>query len=152
MAEVAERAKVGNATVFRNFPTKGALLGEVATRWLDDWGAEVARRLADESRTDALPGLIDGVMERLRRDRLALDILRAGNADDRMGAARDEVERLFTEAIRRGIAAGLVDPTITYADLSLLVLGTAARLFEMGETRPVAWRRASVLVAAATRV
>lgn len=151
VAQVAERAGVGNATVFRNFATKEELLSEVATTWLESWAAEVRRRLADDPRPDVLRDLVGGVLERLREDRLTLDLLRAGNLDDRMRGARAEVERLFDEAVDRGVDAGVVAAGTTYADLSLLVLGMAGRLSELDETSPERWRHAADLAWAAVR-
>lgn len=138
--EVAHRAEVGNATVFRHFPTKSALLSEVATRWLAEWGAVLEERSADAV-DDTLRELVVEVVERFRNDRFALDLLRAGDLDEGMAQAREVVEQHFTAALVRAIDAGLVRPDITYHDLSVLILGMAGRLSETEETDPAAWRR-----------
>ena len=48
VGDIAARARVGNATVFRHFPTKADLLAEVAMRWLEDWRAVLEQRLASD--------------------------------------------------------------------------------------------------------
>lgn len=142
VAEVAERAKVGNATVFRHFPTKDELVLEVAIRWLAEWG-DVLRTRLSSPRDDTLQELITEVFMRLYEDRFALDILRAGSHNAPMSEARDEVERLFTSAIHRAQTAGLVADGVTYADLSVLILGVCGRLSELGERDQQAWKRMS---------
>jgi AcrR family transcriptional regulator len=151
MAEVADRAEVGNATVFRNFPTKQHLLSEVATRWLAEWGSVLDERLAADVPADTLRQLIAEVFERFRRNRFALDLLRAGDLDDRMGSARARVERRFTEALDRAIAGGLVRRDVTYADLTVLILGMAGRMSESNEVDPEIWRRMADFTWAAVR-
>ena len=48
VGDIAARARVGNATVFRHFPTKADLLAEVAMRWLEDWRGVLEQRLASD--------------------------------------------------------------------------------------------------------
>ncbi|HEY1133823.1 MAG TPA: helix-turn-helix domain-containing protein [Nocardioides sp.] len=142
VADVAHRAGVGNATVFRHFPTKSDLLSEVASRWLEEWTAEVSSHL-ERHGDDTLRLLLVEVLERFRRDRFALDLLRNEDLDDRMKQAHDDLERRFTVALVRAVEAGLVAPDITYADLSVLVLGMATRLAEIDAPDPDAWSRAA---------
>lgn len=141
VADVARRAEVGNATVFRHFPTKADLLSEVVTRWMEAWSAEVASYLEGDA-DDTLRVLLLEVLERFRRDRFALDLLRGKDLDERMRQAHDELERRFTVALVRAIDAGLVALDVTYADLSLLVLGMASRLSEKGDGDRASWQRA----------
>ena len=167
MGDIAERAQVGNATVFRHFPTKADLLAEVASRWLEDWRSALQEMLASNPSGTAFPGLLAELFERLRRNRLALDLFRAHdfdrlrqnrpaldpfgaeNIDERVAEARSMVEALITEALGRAIRDGLVRSDITYADLTVLVLGTAGRLSDMSETEPSRWRRFADLTWAA---
>lgn len=140
VAEVADRANVGNATVFRHFATKNDLVLEVATRWLAEWGDVLRARLVN-ARDDTLHELIAEVFIRLQQDRFALDILRAGDHNAYMSEARDEVEHLFTSSIARAQAAGLVAEHVTYADLSVLILGVCGRLSELDEPDQGVWVR-----------
>lgn len=148
VADVARRANVGNATVFRHFPSKDALLAEVTTQWLEAWGEEIARRMEAE-REDSLRDLVDALFDRLRRDRFALDVFRARHRPAVIEQARVQVEQLLTLALQRGIDDGSVRPGTTYADLTVLVLGLAGRLAESDRTDPAAWHRCADLTWAA---
>jgi AcrR family transcriptional regulator len=159
VGDIAARARVGNATVFRHFPTKADLLAEVAMRWLEDWRAVLEQRLTSDRAGTALRELITELFERLRENRLALDLFRAHefdrlrqsrpaldpfgleNIDHRVSEARRAVEGLLTDALQRAIRDGLVAADVTYADLTVLVLGTAGRLSDMGDAEPSRWRR-----------
>lgn len=143
VAQVAERAGVGSATVFRHFPTKADLLDEVAQRWLEDWAGAMRERLGDESGPDVpvLADLLPALFERLRRDRFTLDVLRAAQLHPQVERARRETERLFTAALAQAVASGQVREDVTYADLAILVLGAAGQLAEFGDFSRERWRR-----------
>jgi AcrR family transcriptional regulator len=167
VGDIAERAQVGNGTVFRHFPTKADLLTEVALRWLEDWRGVLQDTLARDPAGTVLRSLIAELFERLRQNRLALDLFRAqdferlrqtrpaldpfraDDDDERVSESRQAVESLLTEALHRAIRDGLVIPDVTYADLTVLVLGTAGRLSDMGDAEPARWRRLAELTWAA---
>lgn len=151
VSQVAERAGVGNATVFRHFPTKADLLDEVARRWLEDWGRVMQRRLG-ATRQDALADLLPALFERLRCDRFTLDVLRAASLHPEVERARQETELLFTAALLRAIDDGQVRADITYADMAVLVLGVAGQLADFGDFDPDRWHRHAMLTWAAIRV
>ncbi|WP_341229607.1 helix-turn-helix domain-containing protein [Nocardioides salarius] len=150
VAQVAARAGVGNATVFRHFPTKADLLDEVAARWLQDWARVMDRRLSATAH-DALAELLPALFERLRTDRFTLDVLRAGSLHPEVERARQATQRLFLQALERAIADGQVRPDVTYADLAVLVLGAAGQLAEFEDFDPDRWRRHALLVWSAIR-
>ena len=150
VAQVAARAGVGNATVFRHFPTKADLLDEVATRWLHGWADTMERRLAATSQ-DALADLLPALFERLRTDRLTLDVLRAGTLHPEVERARRETQKLFVRALERAVEDGQVRADVTYADLAVLVLGAAGQLAEFEDFDPGRWRRHALLVWSAIR-
>lgn len=156
VAQVAERAGVGSATVFRHFPTKADLLDEVARRWLEEWADYMERQLGSDGRGDGtaqttLADLLPALFERLRRDRFTLDVLRAATRHPEVERARQQTERLFTRALHRSVEDGLVRADVTYADLTILVLGTAGQLADLEEFDPARWRRHADLVRAAIR-
>lgn len=149
MSEVAARAGVGNATVFRNYATKTELLAEVAIRWLTEMEDVTARCEADPDPAAAFRTLYEEIFERLRADRLAADVLRAGDLTDDVAAARRRVEKRNLAVMRRAASAGAVRQDVTYEDMSVLVLGTAHRLSELGVTDAAAWQRMAGFVLAA---
>ena len=154
VAQVAERAGVGSATVFRHFPTKADLLDEVARRWLEDWAQLMERRLGATTPDVGHPALADllpALFERLRRDRFTLDVLRAATLRPEVERARQQTERLFTTALERAIADGQVRADVTYADLAILVLGAAGQLADFKDFDPERWHRHALFVWAAVR-
>lgn len=148
IATIADRAGVGSATVYRSYPSKSDLLAEVALRWLTDWTQVLEVRVGSGQPAEVFSELMLEVFERLRTDRLVADLLRASRINDEVTDARTRMETLFTHALRRAIEAGAVKDDVTYAELSVLVLGTAGRLSEIGEVDPGVWRRIAALVIA----
>ena len=149
VAEVAARAGVGNATVYRSYPSKDDLLAEVALTWLGDIEVAAQQAAAAADPVVALTELVETVFEHLRGDRLAADLLREGNLTSVIADTRRRVEGLWTTALRRAAAAGAVRGDVTYSDLSVLILGTAERLTELGITDQAAWQRMAGFVRAA---
>ena len=149
VADVAARAGVGNATVYRSYPTKADLLAEVALLWLEQIERESAAAATADDPVAAFTELVEIVFERLRGDRLAADLLSEGNLTDAVAQTRRRVEANWTTALRRAADAGAVREDVTYADLSVLILGTAERLSQLGVTDPARWRRTAQFVRAA---
>jgi AcrR family transcriptional regulator len=141
MADIADRAGVGNATVYRSYATKTDLLADVAINWLTEMDAIASEVAAATDAVAAFRGLIETIFEHLREDRLAADLLRAGNVTDEVAAIRRRVERQVTTALRRAAQTGAVRADVTYGDLSVLILGTAQRLSETNVTSSAAWQR-----------
>jgi AcrR family transcriptional regulator len=147
VADVAERAGVGNATVYRTFPAKADLLAQVSINWLSTMET-VAQRLATAAETapvGAFRSLIAELFDRLRGDRLAVDLLRAGDLTDEVAVVRHRVEGHVTEVLRRAQAADGVRPDLTYSDLHVLVMGLAGRLAEMGIVDEDRWTKTAEL-------
>jgi AcrR family transcriptional regulator len=149
VADVAARAGVGNATVYRSYRTKAELLAEVALLWLEQIERESAAAATADDPVAAFSELVEIVFERLRGDRLAADLLSEGNLTDAVAQTRRRVEANWTTALRRAADAGAVREDVTYADLSVLILGTAERLSELGVTDPARWRRTAQFIRAA---
>jgi AcrR family transcriptional regulator len=122
--EIAREAGVGVGTVYRNFPTKDALLTAVIAEAFDGLTADAGRALA---RSDAGPAFFAFLRETavvMARDRVLVRAARAADARGQVRAA--EVQGLFdvTDALlARAIAAGAVRAGITAADVSALLAG-----------------------------
>lgn len=128
---VVARAKVGRATLYRNFPDRAALIEALLQRTVERIGQHVAE-LGD--RDDALFELLDGMARRIVESPALADYWRAVHPDDpAVKHAREAVRALVEGPIQRAVAAGLCRSDLTSTDISLIsgMLGAALR----GKTR-----------------
>jgi AcrR family transcriptional regulator len=129
--EIARRAGVGNATVFRRFPTKQALIAAVLDGRLAELLALAEEALAEEDAGAAFDGFVWRVAEVQMRDRGLYQCL-----DRCLGSpATAELEAAAARVVERAQAAGALRLDVTTADVSALV-GAALRAAAGDE-----WRR-----------
>jgi len=128
---VVERAQVGRATLYRNFPDRAALIQALLERTVNRIDRHV-QELGE--REDALFELLEGIAQRNIDSPALADYWRAVQQDNPMlTAARNTVRQMLEGPIERAIAAGLCRPDLTSTDISLIsgMLGAALR----GKTR-----------------
>ena len=145
--EVAARAGVGKATVYRSYPTKADLVEAVARHRL----AWFARRVAEASRRPdayaALQELLCDVSERLAEDRILVEVLPRA----RQWREDDAVSQQFARLIAAAQRQGRLRADVTTQDVRVLVGGYARVLLDLGVTDPAQWRRYAVLALNALR-
>lgn len=128
---VVERAQVGRATLYRNFPDRAALIEALLQRTVD----RIRRHVAElGERDDALFELLQDIARRIIDSPALADYWRAVHPDDpTVKVARETVRGLLEAPIQRAIAAGLCRPDLSSTDISLIsgMLGAALR----GKTR-----------------
>jgi len=128
---VVERAGVGRATLYRNFPDRAALIEALLQRTLARIDAHV-KELG--SRDDALFALLGGMAARIVESPALVDYWRAVDRNDpAIRAARERIHALLEAPLQRAIAAGLCRADLRPSDISLVsgMLGAALR----GRTR-----------------
>ncbi|MFI6348296.1 TetR/AcrR family transcriptional regulator [Streptomyces sp. NPDC050560] len=124
--EVARRAGVGIATVFRHFPTKEELIEAALLRHFDQL-TERAHTLAAE--TD--PATAWRTLVRTMIETGATKLTLAARLSDGQGlptsatAASDRLKDAVGEALRRAQQAGVVRPSATVEEVYLLIRGLA---------------------------
>jgi AcrR family transcriptional regulator len=139
--QVAARAGVGKATVYRSFPTKEDLLEAVTRLSLD----ELRRRAAaGRPETDPDVAFRRYVLELF--DALAGDRLLAERLSDPSSAAAGTILRTLVAAMGRAQAAGTIRADAVELDLRVLLCGAALQLLRLGETDPATWRRYGAMV------
>jgi AcrR family transcriptional regulator len=129
MDEVARRAGVGNATLYRNFPTRGDLL---AAAYADEV-AELCRRgaalLTDSSPGEALYSWLNSFVTHVATKR-ALALAATAGSDERrselFGGWHESMRSTTDGLVARAREAGAVRPSLTGTDL--LALASAAAL------------------------
>ena len=141
VGQVAERAGVGRATVYRSFPTREALMTAVGVRQLSELGEVAARCLAAPGAPGA--GFIDYVFELFaynRVNRLYLELFR-GELNAEVRAARDATRLVVGKLIALARASGLVRPDVIDDDFNLLASGLAVQLSLDVSTDSEQWPR-----------
>ncbi|MFF4834681.1 TetR/AcrR family transcriptional regulator [Streptomyces sp. NPDC001315] len=120
--EVARRAGVGNATVYRNFPDRDALVREVVCSVMDR--TVRAGELALAETGDAFAALEHFVHVAADERISALCPMVSSTFDKNhpdLEAARERVERVIEEVMDRARAAGQLRPDVGVGDLMVAV-------------------------------
>ncbi|MFI9649459.1 TetR/AcrR family transcriptional regulator [Streptomyces sp. NPDC052040] len=116
--EIARRAGVNIATLYRRFPDRGALIRQVL---LDGFQLvlDTAREAGRTARTDPLGAIERFLLDLIaRRDMLVLPLVGGPVADDpEIAAAQREIDASLEDLLAAGRAAGVVGPGITVMDL-----------------------------------
>jgi AcrR family transcriptional regulator len=149
--EVAARAGVGKATVYRSFPTKEHLIAAVLVDRMDEFERR-ARELLDEP--DAWAALGELMTEKAVEhcvDRTLAGALQAAAAPDLLDEARRRMWGAVDELMDRAKAQGTVRQGATAADLRILWGGAARMLTADDVDDPAEWRRYARLVLDALR-
>jgi AcrR family transcriptional regulator len=153
--EIAERAGVGKATVYRSFPTKAHLLEAVRARGELWFARELQATLEEPDGWLAFEGLIERMFANTRRDRVFTETVRAGK-DVPRSATADQRNDLLLGVLRRAKEpsasnAHRMAADATVADLRLLFQGMSRTLIMSEDYSEAAWRRAAHLLIAALR-
>jgi AcrR family transcriptional regulator len=149
--EVATRAGVGKATVYRSFPTKDHLVAAIAVqrmRWLQERAEAVAERDAGFA---GLERLLVAAAEAHAGDRVLAAAMAATPEIPELAEARAAVRAALQRVLDGARRAGEVRRDATADDIRVLFAGVSRVLHEGGVDDPAVWRRYARLVAAALR-
>ncbi|MEU4171044.1 TetR/AcrR family transcriptional regulator [Streptomyces sp. NPDC026665] len=120
--EIARRAGVGNATVYRNFPDRDALAREVVCSVMDRTSEWIEEALAEEG--DAFE-VLSGFVHFAADERIgALCPMLSENFDQNhpdLVAARDRITELIQRLMSRAREAGQLRPDVEVGDLMIAV-------------------------------
>ncbi|WP_199830780.1 TetR/AcrR family transcriptional regulator [Streptomyces sp. MMG1533] len=120
--EIARRAGVGNATVYRNFPDRDALVREVVCSVMDRTSGAAERALTETG--DAFEALARFVHTAADERISALCPMVTSTFDQHhpdLEAARERVERLVERLMDRAKAAGQLRADVGVGDLMITV-------------------------------
>ncbi|MEW2512974.1 helix-turn-helix domain-containing protein [Streptomyces sp. NPDC046870] len=145
--QVAERADVGKATVYRSYPTKEDLVEAVVGHRLAELERVTAPALAEAEPARAFDTYVLLLFENLARDRLLSEVLAEGRSTAYTGPLLQRLAALMTEAR----AAGRVRPDAVPLDLRVVLCGMCLQLVRLEERDPALWRRYGELTLQALR-
>jgi AcrR family transcriptional regulator len=149
--EVAARAGVGKATVYRSFPSKEHLIAAVVIDRMEDFERS-ARELADEP--DAWAALRKLLTEKAVEhcaDRTLASAVQAGAASELLGEARQRMWDAVRELMDRAKEQGTMRASATTEDLRVLWGGVARTLTADDVDDVEEWRRYARLALDALR-
>jgi AcrR family transcriptional regulator len=142
VAEVAERAGVGTATIFRRFPTKEDLLVAVVEQRVEEI-VEVAREaLADRNPWKGLRRLMTSGIESYLQDRCFCESTGTAMFDKpRLHELKEEIRAATEELLARAKKAGKVRRDVTATDISMLFFAVAQAALKLEPAERGAWHR-----------
>jgi AcrR family transcriptional regulator len=149
LVDVARRAGVGTATLYRRFPTREALLAAVVEEHLAECAARAAAALAHPDPWPAFCELVEHLARTQVEERLfTLTVLGQSAATASVDAARRAMERDLVVLADRAKAAGELRADFDPTDITMLLLGVAGITDAMPgpERGPVARRLTAYLL------
>lgn len=143
--EIAARAGVGKATVYRMFPTKAALCSAVAAHRYVNLLRRLEGERDDPDPARALRRVVRTLFAARGTDRVVLDALR-GPATPEIEAATSRIAGLLGDLLVQAQAAGTLRDDVTVADVRVMIGGIAGQLSAAAEPDPAVWERFGDLV------
>jgi AcrR family transcriptional regulator len=130
-AEIAARAGVGEATLFRRFPTKDDLITAIVAVMLEDAATVATSCLADDDPWRGVERFLYEMAERASVDHGITDANKERcMASPALAAERGRVLDLTSQIVRRAQKAGVVRDDIAGQDLMFL-MGAVASISEL---------------------
>lgn len=155
LAQVAEAAGVGKATVYRTYPSREHMVDAMLDHRLDWLRRRMEAAVAGPDAWREFAAMSRDVLQRMREDRLLRYVLASGRPAGELGDG-DLGQRmsgtlgpLFTALLAAVKETGRVRPDVTAVDTAILMSGVAAALTAREDFTKESWHRAADLVLAA---
>ncbi|WP_290057437.1 TetR/AcrR family transcriptional regulator [Amycolatopsis solani] len=146
MREIARRADVGPATLYRHFPTKEALATAAFAGQMRACYAIVDEGLADPDPWHAFTSVLENLLELQARDRGFTAAFTAvfPHALD-FAADRERAVKSLAELVRRAREAGHLRPDVVLDDVILILMANGGIQAKSSAARVAASRRFAAL-------
>ncbi|MCU1605933.1 MAG: transcriptional regulator, TetR family [Modestobacter sp.] len=141
--EIAQAAEVGNATLYRHFPTRRDLVQAVFADQMTRYAAAVERALDEPDPWLAVRGYLTEICALQAENRALADLVTSAEFTDdtRSGAVGH-----LTALLERARSAGELRPDVTVEDVVLVLLANAGVVRRTAEHAPAASRRLVALL------
>jgi AcrR family transcriptional regulator len=140
--EIARRAGVGVATLFRRFPTRDSLVGAVFADKMSAYVRAIDEALADPDPWHGFCVYIEEVCRMQADDRGFADVLTLTFPTAKaLEAERDRAAASLAELLDRAKAAGQLRKDFVHQDVPLILMANAGVVTATRDTAPEAWRR-----------
>jgi AcrR family transcriptional regulator len=145
--DVAIRAGVGVATLYRRFPTRPELIACAFASKMQDYSDATDQALAYEDAWEGFCWYVERVCLMQADDHGFTDVLTLTFPMSReFQELNDHVYRRFATLVRRAKKSGRLRKDFTTEDLPLILMANAGVLTATSEAAPDAWRRLVALV------
>ncbi|NUR26550.1 MAG: TetR/AcrR family transcriptional regulator [Catenulispora sp.] len=147
MRQIARRADVGPATLYRRFPTKRDLVLEAFEDELAECGSIVYDGAADPDPWRGFCDVVERVLLLNARNQGFTDAFMSAHPDVvDFAAHREELGRVVAAVIRRAQDAGRLRPDFAFDDFALILLAGRGLTAAPASTRDAAVRRFAAFV------
>jgi AcrR family transcriptional regulator len=123
--EIAERAQVGVGTLYRNFPTKGALFEALLLARINPLVAAAKEAAKADEPGDAFVTFVRQLCDEFADFKALADAMAASGVD--LSAAKNEISgdliAAVSELLRLAQQAGRIRPDVTISDVSAMMAG-----------------------------
>lgn len=146
--EIARRAGVGNATLYRRFPTREELVEAALLAPMADYLAAAEEGLADPDPWAGFRDYLLRLFQLQARDRGLADLLvtTVETSDGRLEELRGRSFGLTKQLITRAQEAGELRADFRHQDLPLLLMANAGLAQRTAAAAPDSWRRVAAFV------
>jgi AcrR family transcriptional regulator len=142
LEEVAARAGVGVATLYRRFPARADLITAVFEEKMTAYADSVERALVDPDPWQGFCRHVETVCGMQVADRGMTDVLTMTfPADARFEAARSRAYAGFVELVGKAKATGRLRADFSPEDLAMVLMANAGVITATGDAAPETWRR-----------
>jgi AcrR family transcriptional regulator len=141
LEDIAERAGVGIATLYRRFATREDLVMAVFCDTFAQFAEFAEEALRAPSAWTGFRHLVERVCALQAADRGSTDVLILAPSCERAREHRTRGFRAFTELVRRAQEEGTLREDFTVEDFVLLLIANASVVQATMEAAPHAWRR-----------
>jgi AcrR family transcriptional regulator len=136
--DVAKRAGVGIATVFRHFPTKHDLLAAVLIDRLERLAVQAEELVGADDPGGAFRRFFTDVVEgAATKVTIAEALTDVGTVPDGVGEASRRLRKAFAGLLARAQAAGAVRSDVAAPEVYALMVGTSRAVVHLDLTPPV---------------